>query len=45
MLDNGNRKELLADRVDMSVDTMDKHYDKRSEEQKRKSRRAEFGMN
>lgn len=45
MLDNGHRKEVVAERVDMSVRTMDKHYDKRTESQKRKSRRSEFGMN
>ncbi|NUC71651.1 site-specific integrase [Haloterrigena sp. SYSU A558-1] len=45
LLDNDHRKELVADRVDMSVKTLDKHYDQRSEAQKREQRRAEFGMN
>lgn len=44
MLDKGHRKELVADRVDMSVRNMEKHYDKRTESQKRESRRSEFGM-
>jgi len=36
-LDEGVPKELLSDRVDVSVPVLDKHYDQRSE--KRKSRR------
>lgn len=45
LLDEGHRKELVADRVDLSVRTMEEHYDKRSEAEKRQLRRDEFGMN
>lgn len=44
LLDKGHRKELVADRVDLSVKTMEEHYDKRSESEKRQLRREEFGM-
>jgi len=44
LLDQDHRKELVADRVDMSVKTLDKHYDARTESQKREQRRAAFGM-
>jgi integrase len=38
-LDSGVPKELLSDRVDVSVPVLDKHYDQRSEERKSKRRR------
>jgi site-specific recombinase XerD len=38
-LDKGNSKELLSDRMDVSVDVLEEHYDARSEEQKRELRR------
>lgn len=44
LLDEGNGKELVADRVDMTVKTLDKHYDKRTESEKRRLRREEFNM-
>lgn len=38
-LDAGISKELLSDRVDVSVPVLDKHYDQRSEERKSRRRR------
>jgi site-specific recombinase XerD len=38
-LDEGNSKELLSDRMDVSVEVLEEHYDARSEEQKRELRR------
>jgi len=38
-LDEGVPKELLSDRVDVSVPVLDKHYDQRSEERKSRQRR------
>jgi len=38
-LDEGVPKELLSDRVDVSVPVLDKHYDQRTEERKSKRRR------
>jgi hypothetical protein len=38
-LDAGVPKELLSDRVDVSVPVLDKHYDQRSEERKSRRRR------
>ena len=38
-LDQGLTKELLSDRVDVSVPVLEQHYDQRSEERKRKQRR------
>jgi integrase len=38
-LDAGVPKELLSDRVDVSVPVLDKHYDHRTEEQKSRRRR------
>jgi len=35
-------KELLSDRVDVSVPVLDKHYDQRTEERKSKRRREEL---
>jgi len=37
-IESGVSKELLADRVDVSVPVLNKHYDRRSEERKRKHR-------
>jgi hypothetical protein len=41
-LDAGVPKELLSDRVDVSVPVLDKHYDQRTEEQKSRRRREEL---
>jgi integrase len=41
-LDAGMAKELLSDRVDVSVPVLDKHYDQRTEERKSKRRREEL---
>ena len=38
-LDEGVPKELLSDRVDVSVPVLDKNYDQRTEERKSKRRR------
>lgn len=38
-LDQGLTKELLSDRVDVSVPVLEQHYDHRSEERKRQQRR------
>ncbi|MFC7230719.1 hypothetical protein ACFQMM_03635 [Saliphagus sp. GCM10025308] len=38
-LDAGVPKELLSDRVDVSVPVLEKHYDQRSEERKSRQRR------
>lgn len=37
-LDEGISKEILSDRVDGSVPVLDKHYDRRTEERKRRRR-------
>lgn len=44
-LDAGISKELLSDRVDVSVPVLDKHYDQRSEERKSKRRLEELERN
>lgn len=41
-LDEGVPKELLSDRVDVSVPVLDKHYDHRTEAQKSRRRREEL---
>jgi hypothetical protein len=44
-LDAGVPKELLSDRVDVSVPILDKHYDQRSEERKSRRRREALEAN
>lgn len=44
-LNEGHRKELISDRMDVSADTLDRHYDARTESEKRKIRRKQFGFN
>ena len=44
-LDEGVPKELLSDRVDVSVPVLDKHYDQRSEERKSRRRREALEAN
>lgn len=44
-LDEGIPKELLSDRVDVSVPVLDKHYDQRSEERKSRQRREVLESN
>ena len=41
-LDAGMPKELLSDRVDVSVPALDKHHDQRTEERKSKRWREEL---
>lgn len=41
-LDQGVDKELLSDRVDVSVPVLEDHYDQREEERKRTQRRGEL---
>lgn len=43
-LDKGVEPSLLSDRVDTSKEMMDKHYDVRTEEEKRQRRRDAFDM-
>ncbi|RQG95777.1 tyrosine-type recombinase/integrase [Natrarchaeobius chitinivorans] len=43
-LDDGQSPDLLAQRFDVSTDTMDKHYDIRSESDKRELRRDAFDL-
>jgi len=43
--DEGVPKELLSDRVDVSVPVLDKHYDQRSEERKSRRRREVLEAN
>jgi site-specific recombinase XerD len=44
-LDAGVPKELLSDRVDVSVPVLDKHYDQRTEERKSRRRREVLEAN
>ena len=43
-LNDGHSKELVSDRMDVSVDVLEKHYDARSEGEKRELRREMFEM-
>jgi integrase len=43
-LNEGHRKELVSDRMDVSTDTLEKHYDARTESEKRQLRREVFDM-
>jgi integrase len=43
-LDEGHAKELVSDRMDVTVDVLDEHYDQRTEEQKRRLRKEMFEM-
>lgn len=43
-LNEGHSKELLSDRMNVSTKTLEKHYDARTESEKRELRREAFGM-
>jgi len=43
-LNEGHRTELLSDRMDVNAKTLDKHYDARTEGEKRKLRKEAFDM-
>ena len=43
-LNQGHRKELISDRMNVSAKTLDKHYDARTESEKRQLRREAFRM-
>lgn len=43
-LNRGHQKELLSDRMNVSPKTLDKHYDARTESEKRELRRQAFEM-
>jgi len=44
-LNEGHRKELISERMNVSVKTLDEHYDARTESEKRNLRREMFEMN
>jgi site-specific recombinase XerD len=43
-LNEGHRKELIGDRMNVSSKTLSKHYDARTKEEKRELRREKFSM-
>ncbi len=43
-LNEGHRKELISDRMNVGTDTLEKHYDARTESEKRELRREAFEM-
>jgi len=43
-LNDGHRKELISDRMNVGTDTLEKHYDARTESEKRELRREAFGI-
>lgn len=43
-LNEGHRKELISERMNVSVSTLDEHYDARTESEKRNLRREMFEM-
>lgn len=43
-LNEGHRKELISERMNVSVNTLDEHYDARTESEKRNLRREMFRM-
>jgi hypothetical protein len=43
-LNEGHAKQLVSDRMDVSPDVIDQHYDARSAEEKREMRRDMFEM-
>ena len=44
-LNEGHSKELVSDRMDVSTDVIEEHYDQRTEQEKRQMRRELFEMN
>ena len=43
-LNEGHRKELISERMNVGIDTLDEHYDARTESEKRNIRREIFDM-